>query len=99
MNDVKIINKYFTNVGNRKDVKNNVIKEFLKEEAGNENNSSKYKYIVENTLECGNIYLQRPGRFNRGVDFVIYTDNINFADMNKRKRRNPKHADILNDLQ
>ncbi|MEI0518553.1 hypothetical protein R4K54_12670 [Brachyspira murdochii] len=99
MNDVKIINKYFTNIGNRKDVKNNVIKEFLNEEAGNENNSSKYKYIVENTLECGNIYLQRPGRFNRGVDFVIYTDNINFADINKRKRRNPKHTDILNDLQ
>lgn len=98
MEDIKIIEKHFNNVGSRKDIKNNVIKEFLNEEPGNNNNSSKYKYIVENTLESGNIYLQRPGMINKGIDFIIYTDKTNFANENQRKRRNPKHIDILNDL-
>lgn len=99
MNNTKTVKKYFSNVGDRKNIKNNIIYEFLDEAPGDENNSSKYKYEVEDILsDNDSIYLQRPGSRNKGVDFVIFTSKTNFSNDGEKKRRNPKHDDILNDL-
>lgn len=57
---------------------------------------TKYRYFVE-TLNNGNrIYLERPGRLNKGCDFVIYLENIYVY--NNGNDKPPSHKYIFNDL-
>lgn len=93
------IEKFFSNSGTRNEVRERVIKEFLKEipGTGNGENQSKYLYFVE-TLKDGNrIYLERPANLHNGFDFLINVENINFSTTNRIKY-NPSHDNIFNDL-
>ena len=91
--------KNIANISDRKKLKNDLIKIFLEEEPGdgNKEKASKYEYIVEKSNDH-EIYLKRPAPLNKGMDFVIYTNNYNFAKNESRARRNPSHKDILEDL-
>lgn len=61
-----------------------------------ENSNSKYRYFVEVLSNGNRIYLERPGRLNKGCDFVIYIENhILFNNGNDKP---PPHNFILDDL-
>lgn len=61
-----------------------------------ENPISKYRYFVEELANGNRIYLERPGRLNKGCDFVIFIENhINYKNGNDKP---PKHDFIKNDL-
>lgn len=72
------------------------IRNFLLNQWLNETEATKYRYFVE-TLAGGNrIYLERPGRLNKGCDFVIYLENIHrWQNGNDRP---PNHNFVLDDL-
>lgn len=72
------------------------IREYLLNQWIIETPTTKYRYFVE-TLSNGNrIYLERPGRLNKGCDFVIFIENhILFNNGNDKP---PKHDFILDDL-
>jgi len=58
--------------------------------------NSKYRYFVETLLNGNRIYLERPGRLNKGCDFVIFIENhITFINGNDKP---PRHDFITNDL-
>ena len=61
-----------------------------------ETSNTKYRYFVE-TLSNGNrIYIERPGRLNKGCDFVIYLEN--HILYNNGNDKPPPHNFILDDL-
>lgn len=62
-----------------------------------ENPNSKYRYFVEVLANGNRIYLERPGRLNKGCDFVIFIENhILFGNGNDKP---PKHEFIISDLE
>lgn len=78
---------------------------FLDEEHGTEDEVSSYNYYVE-TLHDPNqnrIYLKRPTQLNKGVDFEVRVDTINFRygkhgnEISTGNR--PSHDDIFNAIQ
>lgn len=73
-----------------------VIDQFIKEKAGhgNQENTSKYKYIVENLSSGDRVYLTRPVPLNKGFDFIIHVENHIF----KNGKDNPMHDDIAESL-
>lgn len=88
---------YTLPLGNRIDMRKNLIQEFLKEKpgSGNKNNASRYQYIVE---KFGNykIFLKRPTQLNKGFDFTVNIDGLFFKK--NRRYSNPSHQDIVNAL-
>jgi len=72
------------------------IREYLLNQWIFETPTTKYRYFVE-TLSNGNrIYLERPGRLNKGCDFVIFIENhILFNNGNDKP---PRHDFIIEDL-
>lgn len=61
-----------------------------------ENSNSKYRYFVENLANGNRIYLERPGRLNKGCDFIIFIENhILFNNGNDKP---PRHDFIADDL-
>ncbi|MDQ7057064.1 MAG: hypothetical protein Q9N62_00790 [Ghiorsea sp.] len=72
------------------------IRSFLLNTWIQENSRTKYRYFVE-TLESGaQIYLERPGRLNKGCDFVIYIEGyILYQNGNDKP---PKHDFIIADF-
>ena len=73
-----------------------MIRDFLLRQWISENPQTKYRYFVE-TLQSGSrIYLERPGRLNKGCDFVIYIENS--YKWNNGNDRPPDHGFVLNDL-
>lgn len=90
---------YTLKSNNRKDIRNELVNLFLKEEPGNGSGefSSRYKYIVE-TIDNYNIYLQRPAPLNKGFDFIVNIENLYFNFNDSRKHRNPSHNDIIDIL-
>ena len=57
---------------------------------------TKYRYFVETLTDGNRIYLERPGRLNKGCDFVILIENhVKFKNGNDRA---PKHEFITDDL-
>lgn len=73
-----------------------VIDQFIIEKAGygNQENTSKYKYIVENLPSGDKVYLTRPVPLNKGFDFIIHVENHVF----KNGKDNPRHDDIAESL-
>lgn len=57
---------------------------------------TKYRYFVETLANGNRIYLERPGRLNKGCDFVIYIENT--YQWQNGNDRPPDHDFILNDL-
>lgn len=61
-----------------------------------ESPNSKYRYFVEVLANGNRIYLERPGRLNKGCDFVIFIENhISFNNGNDKP---PSHDFIIDDL-
>lgn len=72
------------------------IREYLLNQWIVETPTTKYRYFVETLLNGNRIYLERPGRLNKGCDFVIFIENhILFNNGNDKP---PKHDFILDDL-
>lgn len=72
------------------------IREFLLQTWANETISTKYRYFVETLNNGERIYLERPGRLNKGCDFVIYLENqYTWKNGNDKP---PAHNFIFNDL-
>jgi len=84
------------NEKNRNNLRKIVIDFFIKERAGKGTGeeTSKYKYVVEETSERERIYLTRPVPLNKGFDFIIHVEDRIFSN----NKDNPKHDDIINDL-
>jgi len=81
---------------NRNNLRKMVINQFLQEKAGHgkADETSKYKYIVEELSSGNKVYLTRPVPLNKGFDFIIHVDNNIFSN----GKDNPRHADIADDL-
>lgn len=76
---------------NRSDIRTFLLNQWIQEDS-----ETKYRYFIE-MLEDGNrIYLERPGRLNKGCDFVIYIEN--HYQWNNGNDRPPDHNFILTDL-
>lgn len=72
------------------------IRDFLLRQWIAEIPQTKYRYFVETCCNGARIYLERPGRLNKGCDFVIYAENAyQWANGNDRP---PDHGFVLNDL-
>ncbi len=72
------------------------VRSFLLGQWALENVGVKYRYFVETLNDDSHIYLERPGRLNKGCDFVIYAENKYL--WNNGNDRPPDHKFILNDL-
>ena len=76
----------------RVDIRNYLLMQWI-----NEKPSSKYRYFVETLVNGDRIYLERPGRLNKGCDFVIYIENrLVYGNGNDRP---PKHEFLLEDIE
>lgn len=72
------------------------IRDFLLKQWISESPETKYRYFVE-TLSTGlRIYLERPGRLNKGCDFVIYVEQLHV--WKNGNDRAPNHNFVFNDL-
>ncbi len=69
---------------------------FLLNQWALETDGVKYRYFVETLNDGSRIYLERPGRLNKGCDFVIYAENKYV--WNNGNDRPPDHNFVLNDL-
>ena len=85
--------------GSRDELRKQLVSEFLNEEPGTGagDKSSQYKYIVEELENGDKIYLKRPAPLNKGFDFEVHAENIQFKDKGSRKSM-PSHENIINDL-
>lgn len=72
------------------------IRDFLLRQWISESPQMKYRYFVEVLNSGQRIYLERPGRLNKGCDFVIYAENS--YQWKNGNDRPPNHDFILNDL-
>lgn len=67
--------------------------------AGTGELASRHIYYVECLNSGKRIYLRRPANLHNGFDFMICVEGYNFAAPGQKYRDNPKHEDILADLQ
>ncbi len=83
---------------NRKTIREKLIKEFLKEKPGTGKGelTSVYLYYVETLTDGRRIYLKRPARLNKGMDFEVNVEQTNFGTI--RRTAMPSHKSILKDL-
>lgn len=81
---------------NRNNLRKIVLDSFVKEKAGRGkgDETSKYKYIVENLISGKRVYLTRPVPLNKGFDFIIHVEDHTFLN----GKDNPRHDDIFGDL-
>jgi hypothetical protein len=72
------------------------IRAFLMTQWIAESSETKYRYFVDTYDNGLSIYLERPGRLNKGCDFVIYAENAYvWGNGNDRP---PDHNFVLNDM-
>ncbi|MDQ1612163.1 MAG: hypothetical protein QOG00_2094 [Pyrinomonadaceae bacterium] len=90
-----------SNEGTRREVRERVVREFLNEESGEGTGeqTSKYTYTVESLMDGKRVLLTRPAFLNKGFDFIIRVEGINFGSEKGRRRDNPTLKDIVNDLE
>lgn len=79
-----------------------LIEEFLKEQPGTTKSVTEYYYFVETLQNNKHIYLKRPTALNKGVDFEVRIEDIQFrygkhGNIIATGNR-PSHDDIKNDL-
>jgi hypothetical protein len=72
------------------------VRRFLLELFIGEDCKTKLRYYVE-IVEENRIYIERPGRLNKGCDFVIYVENL--ITWNNGNDKPPKHDDLFEDLE
>lgn len=86
--------------GTRRQLRERVIHEFLKEEpgTGKAELTSKYTYFVETLANGSRIFLTRPARLNNGFDFEIRVEGMEFQSTKGRTTNRPSHPVIFADL-
>ena len=85
------LNIYVDNINNRVVLRTHILNQWIIE-----NPNSKYRYFVETLANGNRIYLERPGRLNKGCDFVIFIENhITFNNGNDKP---PRYDFITQDL-
>ena len=73
----------------REETRKKVLEAWIKEDAG----AGQYRYDVEICRDGSRIYLLRPGRLNKGCDFVIVSENyLKFKNGNDKP---PQHKDVF----
>lgn len=81
----------------RKELMKAVIMKFLNEDCGYWERGTKhvmrYRYYVETLNDGRRIYLYRPARLNKGMDFQVYLER-----MDGRADKMPSHKNIFDDL-
>lgn len=84
--------------GDRFQIREQVVSDFLREAPGTGYGDlcSKYIYHVENTLDNKRLILKRLARLNKGFDFEVHVEATLFG--NKRRTTRPRHIDIYNEL-
>jgi hypothetical protein len=90
-----------SNEGTRREVRERVVREFLDEESGEGKGdlTSKYIYTTEILADGKRVLLTRPAFLNKGFDFVIRVEGVNFGEGKGRRRDNPTLMDIVEDLE
>ena len=87
---------------NREAYRRTMIEIFLDEQSGSLTEVMEYVYYVENLRDGNKIYLKRPTQLNKGVDFEVRVETINFRygkNGNPISTGNrPKHSDIIEDI-
>jgi hypothetical protein len=84
------------NNGTRRQFRERIIQEFLKEEPGTGKGelTSKYTYFVETLANGKRIFLTRPARLNNGFDFEIRVEGMKFTSAKGRTSNRPSHPVI-----
>jgi hypothetical protein len=59
---------------------------------------SRYNYQAETLSNGKKVVLRRPARLKGGFDFVVRVPEHNFSSSGLRRRFEPKHDDIIQDL-
>lgn len=75
----------------RKDIRNFLLEKWKKEVP-----KTQYRYFVETLNNEERLYIERPGRLNKGCDFVIYIENL-FQYKNGNDKP-PSHKNLFDDL-
>lgn len=83
----------------RSELRNEIVKIFLKEEPGmgNGDKTSKYYYIVKR-IDGFVVYLERPAHLNKGFDFTVNVKGIVFYNSAGKASTKPSHQNIIDDL-
>jgi hypothetical protein len=81
----------------RRAVRAEVVNVWLREEPGEPNKRNAYRYDVETLADGTKIYVTRPTRLNKGMDFVIHCEG--FTKFKNGNDKPPKHADLIAELQ
>jgi hypothetical protein len=77
-------------------IRREVVGWWLEEEAGDETTKRCYRYNVERLADGSQIYLMRPARLNKGMDFVIKCERfLRFKNGNDKP---PRHLDLMAEL-
>ncbi len=84
----------------RKELRDTLIQEFLKENGGYVKAGKKYvqsyRYYVETLTNGKRVFLQRPAYLNKGMDFQVYLEG--FAVYKNGKDKPPSHDSVISDL-
>jgi len=80
------------NINDRTELRTHILNQWILE-----NSNAKYRYFVEVLANGNRIYLERPGRLNKGCDFVIFIEN--HLTFNNGNDKPPKHDFIVDDLE
>lgn len=72
------------------------IRNYLLQQWSTEEPHKKYRYFVDSLSNNLRIYLERPGRLNKGCDFVIYIENLFMY--NNGNDKPPSFMDLLSDI-
>ena len=85
-----------SNINSRQAMLKFLYNTFASEEPGNDNEVSRYNYIVETLQDNVNstIYLRRPAPLNKGIDFTVNSNYYRFQAGRKRVRY-PSHRNIF----
>jgi hypothetical protein len=77
-------------------IRREVVQWWLAEEPGEEGVRHAYRYDVEQLADGSRVYLTRPTRLNKGMDFVIKCEKyVYFKNGNDRP---PQHLDVMAEL-
>ena len=86
----------------KKEYREKLIKLFLKEEPGSAQDVTEYFYYVDSDDAGHRIYLKRPTALNKGVDFEVRVEGVQFRlgkyDNIISTGNRPSHGDIYDDL-
>lgn len=73
----------------REKVRERILQTWIEEDPG----VGQYRYDVENCSDGSKIYLLRPGRLNKGCDFIVVSEN--FLKFKNGNDKPPKHHDVF----